>query len=59
MSYLPVSGGEVNDSLELLAERSDDGQTDALVAPRYDGNPGSHVCPQRDISVGSHILKTH
>lgn len=47
--YLHISGREVNVSLELLAKRSDDGQTDAFVASRYHGNLGGHVCPQRDI----------
>ena len=42
--YLHVSGGQVNVSLVLLAERSDDGQTDALVAARYYDNLGGHFC---------------
>lgn len=48
--YLHVSGGEVNISLELLAERSDDGQADALVAACYYGDLGGHVCLEMDIN---------
>lgn len=46
VSYLHVSGGDVDVSLVLLAERSDDGQADALVAARYHGDFDRHVCSQ-------------
>lgn len=54
MRNLHVSGGEVNVSLELLAEVLDDGQADALVTTGYHCNPAGHVCPQR-VRIGSYI----
>lgn len=40
---LHVSGSEVHVPLELLAQRLDDGQADALVAACYHGNPWGHA----------------
>lgn len=43
-SHPPVSSGEVNYSLKLLAECSDDGQADALVASCHNRNLAGHIC---------------
>lgn len=59
----PVSGGKVNIALELLAERPDNGQTDALVTACYYGNFGRHDTQPADkkessikpIEMGAHL----
>lgn len=48
VSHLHISGSEVNISFKLFAERSDNGQTDALVTSSYHGNSGWHVCRKRE-----------
>ncbi len=55
---LHISGGQVNVSLKLLAERSDDGQTDALVTARYHSNLDSHVWLQKEKSVNE-LINNH
>lgn len=54
--YLHISGGDVNNTLELPTELFDDGQADTLVAPRYHGNPGCHVCVNKGRYLFADIL---